>query len=227
MKRPKPLTERDRKDLSRIARKLPRALAALLRPYVGFTSGVLIFDIQALIAALKSDDELMKALADLASRFGDDRVVDAAVELSDKLWQPEKPAPKRNGRPPEWTDADKLRAWLAVEAQWRADRKRAPDCTLASSIHQKFERLPRRGNGKWRVIHDAGARFELEKAPDGLRPKLVVGRARHRELTIETADNHYREGKAILEGINPAQRAILDRLADRWAQTIARKKPTR
>jgi hypothetical protein len=220
MKRPKPLTERDRKDLSRIVPKLPKALAALLRPYSGIAPRPLFFNWDKWASALQGDDELTKGLAVLASRFGENKVVDAAVEMRDEFWQPKKPAPKRSGRPPEWTAPGKLLVWLAVEAQWRADRKRVPDCTLASSIRWKFGRLPHRGDGKWNVFNDA-CPVEL---PAILRTNPVVGRARHRELTIETADNHYREGKAILESLSPVQRRWLDGLADQWAQAIARKK---
>jgi hypothetical protein len=89
-----------------------------------------------MFAALKSDDEMTRKLAELMGRFGDAQVADAADALCKRLWRPEQPARKQGGRPPMWDDEALLSAWLAVEGQWRADKKVKPDCKLATSLNK-------------------------------------------------------------------------------------------
>jgi Phage integrase family len=127
-------------------------------------------------------------------------------------------------------DVDPMRelAWLAVESQWRADRQAGhPDCSMEDSIRRKFARLPRRGNGAWRVMYDTGARLvaEFPEKVGALGPdvRFVPGPegGRHIDVsTVETARKYHRDGAALFPKMHPDRQAQWHEFADIGARPI-------
>ena len=121
-------------------------------------------NMEAFLSAWRNGDELTRELAKLIAKFGSEPVTAVAASLGRKLWVPLAQAPTsfvdgvgfvpasgkgRAGRPPEWSDEGKLYAWIVIEGQWRADRRRKASISLTASITAKLKSLRRR---QWTIF---------------------------------------------------------------------------
>jgi len=160
----------------------------------------LVFDVVAWAAAMKGSKRTRLAVQLLEAFNWDDRAAaDVLAALAQACWRPKPAKKKPAGRPGQWSNGNELYAWLVVEAQHRADKRRDSAATVQNSRKKLFDALPR----------------ARRKHPGLCVLQDLSDAKRNLYVTPDAAKKYYQKGKAFLASANPAVRDYWNTLADR------------
>lgn len=138
------------------------------------------------IELMRSTDALDRDLVALMQKHGySDRVRERLAEVESELWGPPPKIASAVGAPKRWGDAGDFYAYIAIESELRAAKRKDRAAGLRSVVGQKIKRRP------WRILQDR------------------TGGKQHLELTsVAGASRRYYAGRKLVQ-TNP----VLGRLA--------------